>query len=131
MLRKVAARQTGGVVDLSNIDRQRRLLARYTSQKDDIEDCRQAYQQKLNAIESKTALDLSEQSTDYPQHFNVVLERNGPGAAWPVHVWIWRFAPAKRNRLQPVIRENALPNMPNRCAGAICGYAARGAETAW
>lgn len=57
-------RQTGGVVDLSNIDRQRRLLALIP-----VEDVWGVGRRisKLNATGIKTALDLSEQSTDHQE----------------------------------------------------------------
>ena len=67
-------RQTGGVVDLSNIDRQRRLLAIVPVE--DVWGAGRRISKKLNAMGIKTALDLSEQSTwIIRKHFNVVLER--------------------------------------------------------
>lgn len=67
-------RQTGGVVDLSNIERQRRLLALIPVE--DVWGVGRRISKKLNALGIKTALDLSEQSTwIIRKHFNVVLER--------------------------------------------------------
>ncbi len=67
-------RQTGGVVDLSNVDRQRRLLALVPVE--DVWGVGRRISKKLNAMGIKTALDLSEQSTwIIRKHFNVVLER--------------------------------------------------------
>lgn len=67
-------RQTGGVVDLSNVDRQRRLMALVPVE--DVWGVGRRISKKLNAMGIKTALDLSEQSTwIIRKHFNVVLER--------------------------------------------------------
>jgi DNA polymerase V len=67
-------KQTGGVVDLSNIDRQRRLMALVPVE--DVWGVGRRISKKLNAMGIKTALDLSEQSTwVIRKHFNVVLER--------------------------------------------------------
>jgi hypothetical protein len=54
-------KQTGGVVDLSNIDRQRRLMALVPVE--DVWGVGRRISKKLNAMGVKTALDLSEQST--------------------------------------------------------------------
>lgn len=67
-------RGTGGVVDLSNIDRQRRLLALIAVE--DVWGIGRRISRKLNSMGINTALDLAESSLwVIRKHFNVVLER--------------------------------------------------------
>ncbi|MDT8850754.1 DNA polymerase V subunit UmuC, partial [Pantoea dispersa] len=66
--------KTGGVLDLSNIDRQRKLMALVPVE--DVWGVGRRISKKLNAMGIMTAKDLSEQSTyTIRKHFNVVLER--------------------------------------------------------
>ncbi|EHC70278.1 Error-prone repair protein UmuC [Salmonella enterica subsp. enterica serovar Minnesota str. A4-603] len=88
-------RQTGGVVDLSNIDRQRRLLALIPVE--DVWGVGRRISKKLNALGIKTALDLSEQSTwIIRKHFNVVLERTVRELRGEPCLELEEFAPAKQ-----------------------------------
>lgn len=88
-------RQTGGVVDLSNIDRQRRLLALIPVE--DVWGVGRRISKKLNALGIKTALDLSEQSTwIIRKHFNVVLERTVRELCGEPCLELEEFAPAKQ-----------------------------------
>jgi len=67
-------RGTGGVVDLSNIDRQRRLMA--LTSVEDVWGIGRRISKKLNSMGINTALDLAESSLwVIRKHFNVVLER--------------------------------------------------------
>lgn len=67
-------KQTGGVVDLSNVERQRKLMALVPVE--DVWGVGRRISKKLNAMGILTAKDLSEQSTyTIRKHFNVVLER--------------------------------------------------------
>lgn len=82
------------MVDLSNIDRQRRLLA--------IVPVEVAWgvgrriSKKLNTMGIKTALDLSEQSTwIIRKHFSVVLERTVRELRGEPCLDLEEFAPAK------------------------------------
>ncbi|VEB57905.1 DNA polymerase V subunit UmuC [Salmonella enterica subsp. enterica] len=88
-------RQTGGVVDLSNIERQRRLLALIPVE--DVWGVGRRISKKLNALGIKTALDLSEQSTwILRKHFNVVLERTVRELRGEPCLELEEFAPAKQ-----------------------------------
>lgn len=88
-------RQTGGVVDLSNIDRQRRLLALVPVE--DVWGVGRRISKKLNAMGVKTALNLSEQSTwVIRKHFNVVLERTIRELRGESCLELEEFAPAKQ-----------------------------------
>lgn len=88
-------RQTGGVVDLSNIDPQRRLMALVPV--GDIWGVGRRISKKLNAMGIKTALDLSEQSTwIIRKHFNVVLERTVRELRGEPWLDLEEYAPAKQ-----------------------------------
>ena len=87
-------RQTGGVVDLSNVDRQRRLLAIVPVE--DVWGVGRRISKKLNTMGIKTALDLSEQSTwIIRKHFSVVLERTVRELRGEPCLDLEEFAPAK------------------------------------
>ncbi|EAM1510852.1 translesion error-prone DNA polymerase V subunit UmuC, partial [Salmonella enterica] len=88
-------RQTDGVVDLSNIDRQRRLLALIPVE--DVWGVGRRISKKLNALGIKTALELSEQSTWFiRKHFNIVLERTVRELRGEPCLELEEFAPAKQ-----------------------------------
>lgn len=107
-------RQTGGVVDLSNIDRQRRLLAIVPVE--DVWGVGRRISKKLNSMGIKTALDLSEQSTwIIRKHFNVVLERTVRELRASL-VLIWRSLRQQSRKSSAVGHlANASPST-NRCA---------------
>lgn len=119
-------RQIGGVVDLSNIDRQRRLLAIVPVE--DVWGVGRRISKKLNAMGIKTALDLSEQSTwIIRKHFNVVLERTVRELRGEPCLDLEEFAPAK----QEIVCSQSFGERVTeyeQMRQAICSYAARGAE---
>ncbi|EDR7544070.1 translesion error-prone DNA polymerase V subunit UmuC, partial [Salmonella enterica subsp. enterica serovar Grumpensis] len=119
-------RQTGGVVDLSNIDRQRRLLALVPVE--DVWGVGRRISKKLNALGIKTALDLSEQSTwSIRKHFNVVLERTVRELRGEPCLELEEFAPAK----QEIVCSRSFGERVadyEYMRQAICSYAARAAE---
>ncbi len=119
-------RQTGGVVDLSNIDRQRRLLSIVPVE--DVWGVGRRISKKLNAMGIKTALDLSEQSTwIIRKHFNVVLERTVRELRGESCLELEEFAPAK----QEIVCSRSFGERVTeyeQMRQAICSYAARGAE---
>ncbi|EAM2738905.1 translesion error-prone DNA polymerase V subunit UmuC [Salmonella enterica] len=119
-------RQTDGVVDLSNIDRQRRLLALIPVE--DVWGVGRRISKKLNALGIKTALDLSEQSTwIIRKHFNVVLERTVRELRGEPCLALEEFAPAK----QEIVCSRSFGERVTDYEDmrqAICSYAARAAE---
>ncbi len=119
-------RQTGGVVDLSNIDRQRRLLALIPVE--DVWGVGRRISKKLNALGIKTALDLSEQSTwIIRKHFNVVLERTVRELRGEPCLELEEFAPAK----QEIVCSRSFGERVTdyeEMRQAIYSYAARAAE---
>lgn len=67
-------RQTGGVVDLSNLERQRKLMSALPV--DDVWGIGRRISKKLDAMGIKTVLDLADTDIRFiRKHFNVVLER--------------------------------------------------------
>lgn len=119
-------RQTGGVVDLSNIDRQRRLMALVPVE--DVWGVGRRITKKLNAMGVKTALDLSEQSTwVIRKHFNVVLERTIRELRGESCLELEEFAPAK----QEIVCSRSFGGRITEyeeMRQAICSYAARASE---
>jgi len=88
-------KQTGGVVDLSNIDRQRKLMALVPVE--DVWGVGRRISKKLNAMGITTAKDLAEQSTwIIRKHFNVVLERTVRELRGESCLALEEFAPAKQ-----------------------------------
>ncbi|CAI8702513.1 Y-family DNA polymerase [Kosakonia quasisacchari] len=118
--------QTGGVVDLSNIDRQRRLLALVPVE--DVWGVGRRISKKLNALGIKTALELSEQSTwIIRKHFNVVLERTVRELRGEPCLDLEEFAPAK----QEIVCSRSFGGRIidyDEMRQAICSYASRAAE---
>lgn len=118
-------RQTGGVVDLSSIDRQRRLLALIPVE--DVWGVGRRISKKLNTMGIKTALDLSEQSTwIIRKHFNVVLERTVRELRGEPCLNLEEFAPAK----QEIVCSRSFGSRITdyeEMRQAICSYAARAA----
>ena len=69
-------RQTGGVVDLSNVDRQRKLMAALPVE--DVWGVGRRIAKKLEMMGIKTVLQLADTDIRFiRKHFNVVLERTG------------------------------------------------------
>lgn len=119
-------RQTGGVVDLSNVDRQRRLMSLVPVE--DVWGVGRRISKKLNAMGIKTALDLSEQSTwVIRKHFNVVLERTVRELRGEPCLEMEEFAPAK----QEIVCSRSFGERVveyEQMHQAICSHAARAAE---
>ncbi|AUM54113.1 Y-family DNA polymerase [Salmonella enterica] len=119
-------RQTDGVVDLSNIDRQRRLLALIPVE--DVWGVGRRISKKLNALGIKTALELSEQSTWFiRKHFNIVLERTVRELRGEPCLELEEFAPVK----QEIVCSRSFGERVTDYEDmrqAICSYAARAAE---
>lgn len=119
-------RQTGGVVDLSNVARQRRLLALLPVE--DVWGVGRRISKKLNAMGINTALDLAGQSTwIIRKHFNVVLERTVRELRGEPCLELEEFAPVK----QEIVCSRSFGERISdyeQVRQAICAYAARGAE---
>lgn len=119
-------RQTGGVVDLSHVDRQRRLLALVPVE--DVWGVGRRISIKLNAMGIKTALDLAEQSTwTIRKHFNVVLERTVRELRGEPCLALEEFAPTK----QEIVCSRSFGERITdyeEMRQAVCSYAARAAE---
>ncbi|MGK9173406.1 Y-family DNA polymerase [Yokenella regensburgei] len=119
-------RQTGGVVDLSNVDRQRRLMA--LVRVEDVWGVGRRISKKLNAMGVNTALDLSEQSTwVIRKHFNVVLERTIRELRGEPCLELEEFAPAKQEIVCSRSFGGCITDY-EEMRQAICSYAARAAE---
>lgn len=114
------------MVDLSNIDRQRRLLALIPVE--DVWGVGRRISKKLNALGIKTALDLSEQSTwIIRKHFNVVLERTVRELRGEPCLELEEFAPAK----QEIVCSRSFGERVTdyeEMRQAVYSYAARAAE---
>lgn len=119
-------RQTGGVVDLSNVARQRRLLALLPVE--DVWGVGRRISKKLNAMGINTALDLAGQSTwIIRKHFNVVLERTVRELRGEPCLELEEFAPVK----QEIVCSRSFGERISdyeQVRQAICAYAARGAK---
>lgn len=117
---------TGGVVDLSNIDRQRRLLALVSVE--DVWGVGRRISKKLNLMGINTALDLAESSLwIMKKHFNVVLERTVRELRGEQCLELEEFSPTK----QQIICSRSFGNRITQYSDmhqAICAYAERAAE---
>lgn len=118
--------QTGGVVDLSNVERQRKLLA--LTPVEDVWGVGRRISKKLNAMGILTAKDLSEQSTYViRKHFNVVLERTVRELRGEPCLEMEEFAPTK----QQIVCSRSFGYRVTEYADmrqAVCAYAERAAE---
>ncbi|MFH8134228.1 translesion error-prone DNA polymerase V subunit UmuC [Pantoea osteomyelitidis] len=118
--------KTGGVVDLSNVERQRKLMRLVPVE--DVWGVGRRISKKLNAMGIKTALDLAEQSTwIMRKHFNVVLERTVRELRGEPCLALEEFAPAKQ---QIVCSRSFAGRITDYEAmrQAVCAYAERAAE---
>lgn len=118
--------KTGGVLDLSNIKRQKKLMALVPVE--DVWGVGRRISKKLNAMGVITAKDLSEQSTYIiRKHFNVVLERTVRELRGEPCLELEEFAPTKQQivcsrSFSSRITENIYMRQ------AVCSFAERAAE---
>jgi len=117
---------TGGVVDLSNIERQHRLLALISVE--DVWGVGRKISKKLNSMGINTALDLAESSLwVIRKNFNVVLERTVRELRGEQCLELEEFAPAK----QQIICSRSFGSRITQYSDmhqAICAYAERASE---
>lgn len=118
-------RQTGGVVDLSNVDRQRKLMAALPV--DETWGVGRRIAKKLEAMGIKTVLDLADTDIRFiRKHFSVVLERTVRELRGESCLGLEEFAPAK----QEIVCSRSFGDRVNdyeQMRQAICSYAARAA----
>ncbi|WP_413676445.1 translesion error-prone DNA polymerase V subunit UmuC [Pantoea dispersa] len=118
--------QTGGVVDLSNVERQRKLMALVPVE--DVWGVGRRISKKLNAMGIETAKDLAEQSTwIIRKHFNVVLERTVRELRGEPCLELEEFAPTK----QQIVCSRSFGSRIIKYEDmreAVCNFAARAAE---
>ncbi|BBL31188.1 translesion error-prone DNA polymerase V subunit UmuC [Pantoea ananatis] len=118
--------KTGGVLDLSNIDRQKKLLALVPVK--DVWGVGRHISKKLNAMGITTAKDLAEQSTYIiRKHFNVVLERTVRELRGEPCLELEEFAPTK----QQIVCSRSFGSRINEYMDmrqAVCAFAERAAE---
>lgn len=118
--------KTGGVLDLSNIDRQRKLLALIPVE--DVWGVGRRISKKLNAMGITTAKDLAEQSTYIiRKHFNVVLERTVRELRGEPCLELEEFAPTK----QQIVCSRSFGSRITEYMDmrqAVCAFAERAAE---
>ncbi|MBT8498174.1 DNA polymerase V subunit UmuC [Pantoea agglomerans] len=118
--------KTGGVLDLSNIDRQKKLMALVPVE--DVWGVGRRISKKLNAMGITTAKDLSEQSTwVIRKHFNVVLERTVRELRGESSLELEEFAPTK----QQIVCSRSFGSRITDYVDmrqAVCAFAERAAE---
>ena len=118
--------KTRGVLDLSNIERQRRLME--LVKVEDVWGVGRRISRKLNAMGIITAKDLSEQSTYIiRKHFNVVLERTVRELRGEPCLELEEFAPTK----QQIVCSRSFGSRITEYQDmrqAVCAYAERAAE---
>lgn len=118
--------KTGGVLDLSNVDRQRKLMNLVAVE--DVWGVGRRISKKLNAMGIETALQLSECSTTLiRKHFNVVLERTVRELRGEQCLELEEFAPTK----QQIVCSRSFGSRITdyeEMRQAICAYAERASE---
>jgi len=118
--------KTGGVLDLSNIERQRKLMALVPVE--DVWGVGRRISKKLNAMGVITAKDLSEQSTYIiRKHFNVVMERTVRELRGEPCLELEEFAPTK----QQIVCSRSFSSRITEyiyMRQAVCSFAERAAE---
>lgn len=119
-------RQTDGVVDLSNVDRQRKLMAALPV--DETWGVGRRITKKLEAMGIKTVLDLADTDIRFiRKHFNVVLERTVRELRGEPCLELEEFAPVK----QEIVCSRSFGERVtdyDAMRQAICSYASRAAE---
>ncbi|RMA07844.1 Y-family DNA polymerase [Klebsiella pneumoniae] len=119
-------RQTGGVVDLSNLERQRKLMALLPV--DEVWGVGRRISKKLEAMGIKTVLQLADTDIRFiRKHFNVVLERSVRELRGEPCLGLEEFAPVK----QEIVCSRSFGGRIteyHEMRQAICSYASRAAE---
>jgi DNA polymerase V len=119
-------RQTGGVVDLSNVNRQRRLMAALPV--DEVWGVGRRLTKHLEAMGIKTVLQLADADIRFiRKHFNVVLERTVRELRGEPCLELEAFAPVK----QEIVCSRSFGGFITEYEDmrqAICSYAVRAAE---
>ncbi|CAH6109186.1 DNA polymerase IV 1 [Klebsiella pneumoniae] len=119
-------RQTGGVVDLSNLERQRKLMALLPV--DEVWGVGRRISKKLEAMGIKTVLQLADIDIRFiRKHFNVVLERTVRELRGEPCLGLEEFAPVK----QEIVCSRSFGGRIteyHEMRQAICSYASRAAE---
>ncbi|HBT3935298.1 TPA: Y-family DNA polymerase [Klebsiella pneumoniae] len=119
-------RQTGGVVDLSNQERQRKLMALLPVE--EVWGVGRRISKKLEAMGIKTVLQLADTDIRFiRKHFNVVLERTVRELRGEPCLGLEEFAPVK----QEIVCSRSFGGRIteyHEMRQAICSYASRAAE---
>ncbi|HHL1998745.1 Y-family DNA polymerase [Klebsiella pneumoniae] len=119
-------RQTGGVVDLSNLERQRKLMALLPV--DEVWGVGRRISKKLEAMGIKTVRQLADTDIRFiRKHFNVVLERTVRELRGEPCLGLEEFAPVK----QEIVCSRSFGQRIStyeEMRQAICSYASRAAE---
>ncbi|HHG8623516.1 TPA: Y-family DNA polymerase [Raoultella ornithinolytica] len=119
-------RQTGGVVDLSNIEKQRKLMAALPVE--EVWGVGRRISKKLEAMGIKTVLQLADTDIRFiRKHFNVVLERTVRELRGDPCLGLEEFAPVK----QEIVCSRSFGGRITEyyeMRQAICSYASRAAE---
>ncbi|MEY6854042.1 Y-family DNA polymerase [Klebsiella pneumoniae] len=119
-------RQTGGVVDLSNQERQRKLMALLPA--GEVWGVGRRISKKLEAMGIKTVLQLADTDIRFiRKHFNVVLERTVRELRGEPCLGLEEFAPVK----QEIVCSRSFGGRIteyHEMRQAICSYASRAAE---
>ncbi|MDH1770674.1 Y-family DNA polymerase [Klebsiella pneumoniae] len=117
---------TGGVVDLSNVERQRKLMALLPV--DEVWGVGRRISKKLEAMGIKTVLQLADTDIRFiRKHFNVVLERTVRELRGEPCLGLQEFAPVK----QEIVCSRSFGGRIteyHEMRQAICSYASRAAE---
>ncbi|HBV4839525.1 TPA: Y-family DNA polymerase [Klebsiella aerogenes] len=117
---------TGGVVDLSNVERQRKLMALLPV--DEVWGVGRRISKKLESMGIKTILQLADTDIRFiRKHFNVVLERTVRELRGEPCLELEEFSPVK----QEIVCSRSFGERITtyeQMRQAICSYAARGAE---
>lgn len=119
-------RQTGGVVDLSNLERQRKLMALLPV--DEVWGVGRRISKKLESMGIKTVLQLADTDIRFiRKHFNVVLERTVRELRGEPCLGLEEYAPVK----QEIVCSRSFGGRIteyHEMRQAICSYASRAAE---
>ncbi|MBJ9886422.1 Y-family DNA polymerase [Citrobacter sp. FDAARGOS_156] len=119
-------KQTGGVVDLSNLERQRKLMSALPV--DDVWGIGRRIGKKLESMGIKTVLELADTDIRFiRKHFNVVLERTVRELRGEPCLELEEFAPVKQEIVCSRSFGERITNY-DAMRQAICSYASRAAE---